>query len=151
MLARINRNYVPAYWDDFFNDSFFNDLATTGCNTQVPAVNVSEDEKGYHIEVAAPGVARKEFKLEINDDILSISTEEKENKKDSRPNYLRSEFNFRSFTRNFRLPDSVNRDEIKASHESGVLTVTLPKKEEIVQNAHRRIEVKCIKFLYHPL
>lgn len=149
MLARINRNYAPAYWDDFFNDRFFKDLATTGCNTQVPAVNVSEDEKGFNIEVAAPGIARKDFNLEINEDILTISTEAKESKEEgkeenaqSAQNYLRREFNFHSFSRNFRLPESVNQADIKATHDSGILIVSLPKKEEIVQNAHRKIEVK---------
>ncbi len=60
MLARINRSYVPAYWDDFFNDKFFNQLKSTGSGESRPAVNISEDDKGYTIELAVPGVAKEE-------------------------------------------------------------------------------------------
>ena len=77
MLARINRSYVPAYWDDFFNDRFFNRFNTSGSQSNSPAVNVAEDEKGYRIEVAAPGVSRKDFHIEIENDVLTISTEKK--------------------------------------------------------------------------
>lgn len=142
MLARINRSYVPTYWDDFFNDRFFNSLAETGCSSYQPAVNVTEDEKGYHIEVAAPGVDRKEFKLEINDNVLSVSTEKKEGKEEKKQNYLHREFGASAFTRRFRLPDSVDQKAVKASHEAGILRVELPKKQEIVENAHRQIEIK---------
>ena len=75
MLARINRSYVPAYWDDFFNDKFFNQLKSTDSNRSRPAVNVFEDEKGYTIEVAVPGIAKDDFNLEIENDVLTISTE----------------------------------------------------------------------------
>ena len=64
MLARINRSYVPAYWDDFFNDKFFNQLKSTGSGESRPAVNISEDDKGYTIELAVPGVAKEEAALD---------------------------------------------------------------------------------------
>jgi HSP20 family protein len=142
MLARINRNYVPAYWDDFFNDRFFNHFNTSAGQTNSPAVNVSEDEKGYRIEVAVPGVSRKDFNLEVEDDVLTVSTEMKENKKDQKPNYLRREFNFQSFKRSFQLPDTIDQEGIKASHEAGILTINLPKREEVVQKAPKQIEVQ---------
>ena len=142
MLARINRSYVPAYWDDFFNDRFFNQLKSSNGNVNSPAVNIVEDDKGYSIEVAAPGIARKEFNIEIENDVLTISTEQKENKEENKQNFLRREFNFKSFKRSFELPESVNQEGIKATHEAGILTLTLPKKEEEVQKAPRQIEVK---------
>ena len=142
MLARINRNYVPAYWDDFFNDRFFKQLSTNGHSHHSPAVNVIEDEKAFRIEVAAPGVSRKDFHLELEDDVLTISTEQKENKKDQRVNYLRREFNYQSFKRSFQLPETVAQDSIQASHDAGVLTVNLPKREEVVQKAPKQIEVQ---------
>ena len=79
MLARINRNYVPAYWDDFFNDSFFNKF-NSYCLQQnhSPAVNVIEEDNAYRIEVAVPGVAREDFRSEVENDVLTISTERKE-------------------------------------------------------------------------
>jgi len=142
MLARLNRNYVPAYWDDFFNDRFFNQLNPATGNGSNPAVNVSEDEKGYTIEVAAPGLSRKDFSLEVDDDILTISTEQKESKEEKKQNYLRREFNYHTFKRSFRLPDTVDQEQIRATHESGILTLSLPKKEEAVQNAPRQIAVE---------
>jgi len=142
MLARINRNYVPAYWDDFFNDKFFNQLNSTNCNGNHPAVNVSEEDKVYTIEVAAPGIARKDFNLEIENDVLTISTEKKENEDEKKQNFLRREFNYQTFKRSFQLPESIDQEQIKATHEAGILTLTLPKKEEEVQKAPRQIEVK---------
>lgn len=142
MLARINRNYAPAYWDDFFNDKFFNNVNKAAYNGSNPAVNVSEDDKGYTIEVAAPGIARKDFNLKLENDVLTISTEKKENQEEKTPNFLRREFNYESFKRSFQLPETIDQEHIKATHEAGILTLTLPKKEEEVQNAPRQIEVK---------
>ena len=141
MLARINRNYAPAYWDDFFNDRFFNQLNKSSCNGSNPAVNVYEDDNGYTIEVAAPGIARKDFNLEIENDVLTISTEQKENKEEAKQNFLRREFNYQTFKRSFQLPETVDQEQIKATHEAGILTLNLPKKEAEVQNAPRQIEV----------
>jgi HSP20 family protein len=142
MLARINRSYVPAYWDDFFNDGFFNQLNSKNSNGNSPAVNIYEDEKGYTVEVAAPGVSRKDFNLEIENDVLTISTERKESKDEKKHNFLRREFYYRSFKRSFELPETIDQDKIKASHDAGILTLSLPKKEEVVQKAPRQIEVK---------
>ncbi len=142
MLARINRNYVPAYWDDFFNDRFFNQLSTNGSRQHIPAVNVIEDEKAFRIEVAVPGLTRKDFHLELEDDVLTISTEKKEGKNEQKTQYLRREFNYQSFKRSFQLPETVDQDSIQASHESGILTVNLPKREEVVEKAPKQIEVQ---------
>jgi len=142
MIARFNRNYVPAYWDDFFNDRFFNQLDSATSNSYTPAVNVSEDEKGYTIEVAAPGLNRKDFNLEVDDDILTISTEQKESKEEKEQNYLRREFNYQSFKRSFRLPETVDQEQIRATHDAGILTLSLPKKEVAVQNSPRQIAVE---------
>ena len=142
MLARINRSYVPAYWDDFFNDNFFNQLNSTNSKGHSPAVNVSEDDKGYSIEVAAPGIARKAFNLEIENDVLTISTENKESKEENKQNFLRREFNYQTFKRSFQLSETIDQEQIKASHDAGILTLILPKKEEEVQKAPRQIEVK---------
>jgi len=142
MLARINRSYVPAYWDDFFNDKFFNQLKSTESNGNRPAVNVSEDEKGYTIEVAVPGIAKDDFNLEIENDVLTISTEQKENKEEQKQNFLRREFNYQSFKRSFQLPETIDQEQIKASCDAGILTLSLPKMEEEIQKAPRQIEVK---------
>ena len=142
MLARINRNYVPAYWDDFFNDRFFKQINTSGSQSHSPAVNVIEDEKNYRIEVAVPGVKREDFNIELEKDVLTISTEMKEGKEDQTPNYLRREFNFQSFKRSFQLPETIDQENIQASHEAGILIVNLPKSEELVEKAMKQIEVQ---------
>jgi len=141
MLAKINRDYVPAYWDDFFNDSFFNQVKSTSGKGTAPAVNVSEDDKGYTIEVAAPGIEKKDFNLEVDNDVLTISSEKKENNKEQKQTFLRREFNFQAFKRSFQLPETIDQEQIKATHEAGILTLTLPKKEEEVQKVPRQIEV----------
>jgi HSP20 family protein len=142
MLARINRNYVPAYWDDFFNDRVFNSLNSSHCNTTSPAVNIEEGDKEFRIEVAVPGLSRKDFRIDVDDDVLTISSEEKQKKEDKKRNYTRREFSYHSFKRSFQLPETVDQDQIKASHESGVLSIILPKREEVVQKAPKQIEVK---------
>ena len=142
MLARINRSYVPAYWDDFFNDKFFNQLKSTGSGESRPAVNISEDDKGYTIELAVPGVAKDKFSLEIENDVLILSSEQEKNKDEQKPNYLRREFSYQSFKRSFELPETIDQEQINATIDAGILTLSLPKKEEEIQKAPRQIEVK---------
>jgi HSP20 family protein len=142
MLARINRNYVPAYWDDFFNDRVFNNFNNNQCNHTSPAVNVIEEDKGFRIEVAVPGLSRDDFNIEVDNDVLTISSVEKEKKEDKKHNYTRREFSYRSFKRSFQLPETIDQDQIQASHEAGVLSLNLPKKDEVVQKAPKQIEVK---------
>ena len=142
MLATINRNYVPAYWDDFFNDSFFNSPTHVRCNKQTPSVNVAEEDNSFRIEVAVPGVSRKDIGINLENDVLTISSEHKEENEENKPNYMRREFNFRSFSRSFQLPESVDQEHIRASHEDGILRIELPKKEEEVQKAPKQIKIK---------
>lgn len=142
MLARINKRYVPTYWDDFFNDSFFNNYQSAQCNHSTPAVNIVEDDASFTIEVAAPGMTRKDFHIEVDNDILTVSREHKEDKEVKERKYMRREFSYSNFKRSFQLPDTIDMDSIKASHDSGILTIQLPKKEEVVQKAPKQIEIK---------
>jgi len=142
MLARINRSYVPAYWDDFFNDKFFNQVKNNGAGESRPAVNISEDDKAYTIEVAVPGMARDKFNLEIENDVLTVSSVQKENKDEQKQNYLRREFSYQTFKRSFELPETIDQEQINATIDAGILTLSLPKKEEELQKAPRQIEVK---------
>ena len=121
---------------------FFNHLNERSYKGNSPAVNISEDEKGYTIEVAAPGIDRKLFNLKLENDVLTISTEKIENKDENSKNFLRREFNYQTFERTFKLPETIDQEKIKASHNAGILVLTLPKKEEEVQKAPRQIEVK---------
>ena len=153
MLARINRRYVPAYWDDFFNDSFFNGFNHSGLNRTSPAVNVIEEDMAFRIEVAVPGMSRKDFRIDLEDEVLTISSEQKEKQpqpkelskaknEESNRRYMRREFQYNTFKRSFQLPETVDADGIKASHDAGILTIELPKKDEVVQKAPKQIEIK---------
>ena len=142
MLARINRGFVPAYWDDFFNDRVFNNNSPAQRKNISPAVNIIEADNEFNIEVAVPGLTKNDFNIEVEDDVLNLFSVEKETKEDKMPNYTRREFNFSSFKRSFQLPETIDQDQIQASHKEGVLTITLVKKEEEVQNAPKQIEVK---------
>jgi HSP20 family protein len=142
MLARINRRFVPAYWDDFFNDNFFSNGHNYSAEGSAPAVNVAEDEKQYRIEVAIPGLNRKDVQIDLEDDVLTISSEHRENKEEKKDNYMRREFRQSAFKRSFQLPESVDQSKIEASHDAGILTIQLPKREEVLQKAPKQIEIK---------
>lgn len=142
MLARINRNFAPVYWDDFFNDRVFNSFNKAEQQTSSLAVNIIEDEKEFRIEVAVPGLSKNDFHIGVEEDVLTVSSVENDSKEESKLNYTRREFNFKSFKRSFQLPESIDQDKIKANHADGVLTITLMKKKEVLQKAPRQIEVK---------
>jgi HSP20 family protein len=100
------------------------------CNYNRPMANIIENEKDFSIELAVPGMSKDDFNINLEDDILSISTEQKEMNEENKMNYTRREFRYDSFSRSFSLPESVNQDKIKADYNNGVLTITLPKSEE---------------------
>lgn len=142
MLAKINRRYVPAYWDDFFNDSFFSNTLSAARTGTSPAVNVVEEEQLFRIEVAVPGMSKEDFRIDLDNDLLTISSEKKAEKEENEQNYMRREFNYSGFKRSFQLPDTIDVEKIKAKVESGILSIQLPKREEVVQKAPKQIEIK---------
>jgi HSP20 family protein len=142
MLARMNRNYVPAYWDDFFNDSFYKTHGQPTCNKTSPAVNVEETDKAYRIDVAVPGLDRKDIRIDLDEDILTISSEQKEGKEKTDRNFTRREFSYNTFKRRFQIPESIDQENIQARHEAGILSIELPRMEEVVQKAPKQIEIQ---------
>jgi len=119
--------------DSFFNHNF---AKTEGSTASKPNVNIIENENDFELQIALPGIAKESINISVDGDLLTISntTEEKsetksgENEKETK--FLRKEFSFSSFKRTFTLPETVNATEINASNENGILTITLPKKEE---------------------
>ncbi len=93
----------------------------------VPAVNVSETEKTYDIELAAPGLRKDDFHVKVADGLLTISSEKKSEKETKDKNYTRKEFNYSSFSRSFTLPENAKEDDIKANYENGVLRLSIVK------------------------
>jgi HSP20 family protein len=142
MLARINRHYVPAYWDDFFNDTFFTKGTNCASEGSLPAVNVAEEEKEFRIEVAVPGLTKKEVRIDVEDDVLTISSEHDEKKEENKISYMRREFRHAAFKRSFQLPETVDQDKIEAKHDAGVLIIRLPKREEVLEKAPKQIEIR---------
>lgn len=122
--------------DRFFdNDTFFRGMR------QVPAVNVSETENEFKVEMAAPGLEKKDFKLEMDNGILTVSAQKEEEKKEEKKNYTRQEFSYSSFSRSFQLPETANADAIDAKYQDGVLHITIAKKEEAKTKARKEIAI----------
>jgi HSP20 family protein len=111
---------------DFFdNDAFFDsDLIR---KEWVPAVNIKENEKDFEIELAAPGLNKKDFKISVANGMMTISSEKEEKTEEEKENYTRREFSYRSFRRSFRLPENVDENKIKASYQNGVLMLKVAK------------------------
>ncbi|MEN8225542.1 MAG: Hsp20/alpha crystallin family protein [Bacteroidota bacterium] len=102
----------------------------TSCNYNRPSANIIENEKDFSIELAVPGMNKEDFSIKLEDDVLTISVEQKEMTEGKEKNYTRREFRYDSFSRSFSLPEVVNQEKIKADYKNGVLSVTLPKSEE---------------------
>jgi HSP20 family protein len=107
----------------------------------VPAVNIAENDDTFKIEFAAPGLTKTDFKINLNNDVLTVSSEKEINNEESKTNYTRKEFNFSSFERTFTLPDSANGDKIKAEYKDGILSIEIPKREEAKVKPAREIEI----------
>ncbi|WP_158849574.1 Hsp20/alpha crystallin family protein [Algibacter sp. L1A34] len=145
-LAKTNSNIsfpsTSNWLDDIFNRDFPS-VFTSNFNTDVslPKVNIKETADAYEVEMAAPGLKKSDFKLDLNNQVLSISTEKKEEHEEKEENYTRKEFGYTSFKRTFTLPDTVNDEKITANYQDGVLNILLPKKEEAKQKPARSIEI----------
>jgi len=128
MLPTMRRSYRPFYMSNLFDDDFF--PVVSHRNGLKPAVNIREDEKNYILDLAIPGIDKKDLKIDMNDDVLTISSEKKTENEQETDGYKRREFSYSSFCRSFYIPENVNRDMIAANYKDGILSVTLPKQEE---------------------
>ncbi|MGD1958481.1 MAG: Hsp20/alpha crystallin family protein [Fulvivirga sp.] len=140
LIRRTNNDLFPAFFDDFFGRDVFNPGLTSHLRSITPAVNIREDEDAYHVELAAPGVDKKDFKVELDNDLLTISFEKKE-EKEEKGAYTKREFSNQSFSRSFNLPKSVENSKIAAKYIDGVLNLDIPKKEEAKQKPSRLIKI----------
>ena len=140
MLPVMFKNsWFPTVFDDFMN----NDMMACAKNT-APAVNVKEDENAYTMEVAAPGIKKEYCRVNINDDgNLNIAIENKMEHKeeDKKQHYLRREFSYTNYQQNYSLPEDVDKDQISAKVDNGILTVVLPKMKKEETKVSRMIEV----------
>jgi HSP20 family protein len=140
MLPTITRkSFRPFYMPNLFDYEFLPGL--TNRTSSMPAVNIREDEKNYVLEIAVPGIERKDLKIDINEDILTISSETKNESEEKGDGYKRKEFSYSSFCRSFYIPENVNREKIEAGYKDGILTVELPKLEEEKNKITRQVKI----------
>jgi Molecular chaperone (small heat shock protein) len=140
MLPTITtRSFRPFYLPNIFNDDFFPVLSNS--TSSMPAVNIREDDKNYVLDLAVPGIDKKDLKIDINEDVLTISSEIKTESEENRDGYKRKEFSYSEFCRSFYIPENVNREKIEANYKDGVLSVSLPKQEEEKNKITRKIEI----------
>jgi len=140
-----NQNFptLSNWLDDIFNRDLIPSVFTSNFNTGItlPKVNIKETANDFEVEMAVPGLKKSDFQIEIDNQVLSISTETKEENERKEENYTRREFGYSSFKRTFTLPKSVNADKINASYNEGILSILLPKKEEAKQKPARSIKI----------
>jgi HSP20 family protein len=140
MLPMITRrSYKPFLWSSLFDDDFFPVVSQR--NTSMPAVNIKEDEKKFVLDLAVPGIEKKDLKIEINEDVITISSENRNEKEETLDGFKRREFSYSSFCRSFYLPENVNKDKIDANYKDGILTVSLPKEEEEKAKISREVKI----------
>lgn len=132
---------IPTIFDDFFRDWSSTNFSET--NTTLPAVNIKENDDEFTVEVAVPGMDRKDFTINLDNDILTISSEKNVENSETKDNYTRKEYSYQSFKRSFNLPKNVvDSDKIKATYKDGELKILVPKREEAKPRPSRLIDVK---------
>jgi HSP20 family protein len=139
MLPTISRRTYSPFLSNLFDDDFFPVL--TSRTSSMPAVNIKENEKNFILELAVPGMDKKDLKIDINEDVLTISSESQNEKEEEKDGYKRKEFSYSSFCRSFYIPENVNRDKIEANYKDGILNVELPKMEEEKSKITRQIKI----------
>jgi len=143
-LAKRNEPYYPSFFDRFFNNELmdwdYSNFSST--NTSLPAVNVKETDDDFVIEVAAPGMDKNDFKVNFKNNVLTISSEKKNETEEKKESYTRREFSYQSFQRSFTVAENaVVGDKIAAKYNNGILHITLPKREEVKPQPERQIKI----------
>ena len=139
MLVKRHSNYLPTLVNDFWGEDLFPSFEQE--KSMNPAVNIVEGDLEFKVEVAAPGLCKEDFKVDVEKNILEISAEKREETESKTKKYLRKEFNYSEFKRTFSLPSSVDVEKIIATHKDGVLTVEIPKKDEAKVNPRKQIAI----------
>ena len=135
---------LPAIFEDFFKP--WNEIMGFngwGRSMNIPAVNIADTKDAYELSLAVPGLKKSDFQIDVEGNMITISSEKEESKEEKESKYTRKEYSYSSFSRSFTLPETVNREKIDAVYEDGVLKVMLPKKEEVKKlAANKHIAVK---------
>lgn len=132
---------LPAMWDNFSYDDWFVKPNNLRFGTGLPAVNIQENDNEFHLELAVPGMKKSDFKIDVDNNVLTISSEERTENENTEVNYNRREFYYNSFRRSFTLPETVDSDKIGAEYTDGVLAILIPKKEEAKPKPAKTIQI----------
>ena len=144
-LVRTNRDLFPSF-SNLFDDLFNTEISDwrrnnySSSNTTIPRVNIKEDDQGYVVEMAAPGMKKTDFNIRLEHSLLTISSEISNDKKEQN-GYTKREFEYRSFQRFFTLPDSADGEKVTAKYHDGILEVAIPKKEEAKPKPPKKIKI----------
>ncbi|SFS33334.1 Hsp20/alpha crystallin family protein [Lutibacter maritimus] len=131
---------IPTIFDDFFRDWSSSNFSRT--NTTLPAVNIKEDDEQFVVKVAVPGMDKKDFNINLDNNILTIQSEKEAENNDESENYTRKEYSYQSFRRSFTLPKNVvDSDKIEANYVNGELQIIIPKLEIAKPKPIKLIEV----------
>lgn len=134
---------MPFVFDDFFkpwNEWFDGGLSMRPMN--IPAVNITEHKEEFLVSLAVPGMKKDDFKIDLDGNLLTISSEKEENKEEKDKKFTRKEYNYSCFSRTFTLPEEINKEKIEAKYEDGILKIGLPRKEEAKKLSAKHIAVK---------
>lgn len=137
-------NPMPSLFDRFFENDLFDwsNRHYSNTDTTLPSVNIKESVDEFEVELAAPGFSKTDFSIELQHDLLTISSEKKiENETREGQQFARREFSYQSFSRSFSLPNSADGEKIKAKYENGILRVTIPKKDEAKPKPPKQIAI----------
>ena len=144
MLMRFQKTPVQSslsrMMDEFFNGGL-TDWDNQNLMATQPSVNVIENEDSFDVEVAAPGLKKEDFQLTVEEDMLTISGERKEESEKSEGTFTKREFNYSRFSRSFQLPESCDSERISAAYKDGVLNLNIPKKEEAKKRPPKTIDI----------
>ena len=135
------RTSLPSFVEEYFNGDFLPRFFDVENYNSVPAVNIAESKDEYRIDVAAPGLNKEDFRIQIDKNVLTVSSEKEEKHEEKDEKIMRKEFSYYSFRRCFTLPETVNSDRIKASHKDGILEIVIPKREESKEKPAREIKI----------
>jgi HSP20 family protein len=143
-----NRELFPSLRNDFLPDRFFTprlfdfDDDFFGTGMSAPPVNITETNKDFRLDLSVPGMKRNDFKVDVDNGVLTISSEKEEERNEDERNYRRREFSYSSFSRSFTLPDNVDENSINARYDNGMLLVTIPKKEMTTARPKKQIAIE---------
>tara|TARA_R110002020_G_scaffold154714_2_gene334946 strand:+ start:102183 stop:102626 length:444 start_codon:yes stop_codon:yes gene_type:complete len=144
LIKRTNENWLPSVFDDMFKTDWLGGTSNiNNIGVSIPAVNIVERDDSFEVAVAAPGKEKEDFNIELDNDVLTISAEERHENEtaDDKGRFTRREFSYSTFKRAFSLPESVESEKISANYLNGVLNISIPKKEEAKVQAKRLIEI----------